>query len=71
MEDRVFINGDIVEFKGKHKWAGCIGTVEDVQERNGEARYLVGVHIPEKGIAYIGVNHSEDALKFIGNPYIT
>ena len=50
----MFELGDIVCFKAKHKWAGCLGFVEKIKQIKGEeTMIMVGVPIPMKGIAYI------------------
>lgn len=40
---------DVVQFVETHKWMGCFGFVEEIKS----GRIMVGVPIPEKGIAYI------------------
>lgn len=56
----MFELGDIVCFKAKHKWAGCLGFVEKIKQIKGEeTMIMVGVPIPMKGIAYIYVMPDE------------
>lgn len=41
----------VVQFNEQHKWAGCLGIVNEVKPWG----YLVGIPIPEQGTAYIRV----------------
>lgn len=45
----------VVQFDEQHKWAGCLGIVKEVKSWG----YLVGVPIPEQGIAYIRVERED------------
>ena len=47
----------VVQVDEGHKWAGCLGIVKEVKSWG----YLVGVPIPEQGIAYIRVE-PEDVI---------
>ena len=61
------MKNDVVQFTENHKWCGCLGIVEEVEMRDEDTRYLVGVPIPEKGQAYIYVNKSDRAIEWIGS----
>lgn len=58
---------DIVQFNENHKWCGCLGIVDEIKDcgENG-IRYMVGVPIPQQGIAYIFVMSEESAIELIG-----
>lgn len=62
----MFEKYDVVQFNEKHKWCGCIGIVTEVKEIDKDVRYMVGVQIPERGIAYIFVLKSKNAIEKIG-----
>lgn len=55
---------DVVQFSENHKWCGSLGIVTEVKETVDYIRYMVGVPIPEKGIAYIYCQ--EEDIEFIG-----
>ena len=63
---------DVVQFNEKHKWGGCYGTVERIEEQEGDTRYLVCVPVPGAseggaiGAAYIFIMKSEGVLERIG-----
>lgn len=56
----------VVQFNEKHKWIGCYGVITEVKKIGDDVRYMVGVPVPENGIAYIFVMESEYALEPIG-----
>ena len=58
--------GDVVQFVEGHKWCGCLGIVTQVKVYDDDIRYMVGVHAPEQGIAYIYVMHSSHEIERIG-----
>ena len=61
--------GDVIQFNQKHKWHGCLGIIEEVKDYAEEPeiiRYLIGVPIPSKGIAYLFVFNYESAIEYIG-----
>lgn len=52
-----FTLNDIVVFKENHKWVGCIGFINEIKpikDNNGNDTFkiMVGVPIPQKGVAY-------------------
>lgn len=51
---------DVVQFNETHKWCGCLGIINEIK---GE-KIMVGVSIPQQGIAYIYTCKEE--LEFIG-----
>lgn len=59
---------DVVQFTENHKWRGCLGIVEEVKKSsNGvDARLLIGVPVPEQGIAYIFSLLSDNDVEKIG-----
>ena len=57
---------DVVQFNEKHKWCGSLGIVTDVKNVDADTIYLIGVPIPEKGVAYIRVMKSEYVVEYIG-----
>ena len=44
---------DVVQFTENHKWCGCLGVVTEDKGCDHPRRYMIGVPIPELGIAYI------------------
>lgn len=44
---------DVVQFTEDHKWCGCLGIVTEDKGKPHPRRYMIGVQIPERGIAYI------------------
>lgn len=56
---------DVVQFNEKHKWCGSLGIVNEIRVE----RIMVGVPIPQQGVAYIFCK--EDELEYIGNAVLT
>ena len=46
---RIMEKQRVVQFNEKHKWCGCFGFVKEEKPN----RIMVGIHIPNEGIAYI------------------
>ena len=61
----------VVQFNENHKWCGCLGIITEVKEYERDAKYMVAVQIPEKGVAYIYVMESDEALEYIGKAILT
>lgn len=57
---------DVVQFNEKHKWCGCLGIVTEVKDCGNDARYMVGVPIPQKGTAFIFCMDSSKEIERIG-----
>ena len=57
---------DVVQFNEKHKWAGCLGIIDEVKDCGSDFRYMVGVPVPQQGTAYIFVMESDDSIEKIG-----
>lgn len=56
---------DAVQFTENHKWVGCFGIVTKIKDCDYHPRkYMVGVPIPEGGVAYI--YDSGDNIELIG-----
>lgn len=49
---RMTVNS-VVQFNEGHKWCGCLGIISEDKGREHPRRYMIGVPIPERGIAYI------------------
>lgn len=54
----MFELNDIVCFRENHKWVGCIGFVNEIKpitDKNGNdtLRLMIGVPVPQKGVAYV------------------
>lgn len=59
--------GDAVQFNENHEWQGCLGIIREVKDcKENGIRYMVGVPIPQQGIAFIFVMDNEEALEYIG-----
>lgn len=66
-----FQKHDVVQFNENHKWCGSLGIVTMVKKIEDDIRYKIAVPIPEKGIAYIFVSESENAIEYIGRAILT
>ena len=66
--------GSVVQFNGNHKWARCLGIVDEVKQYEKDCRYLIDVPVvPEDSIspsdtysAYIYVMESDNAITEVG-----
>ena len=67
--------GDVVQFNENHEWCGCLGIIEEKKmihneklsgEGLNDARYMIGVPIPQEGTAYIYVLESEETIEYVG-----
>ena len=63
-------HNDVVQFTEKHKWAGCFGIIDKVKECDDEEeidyRYLIGVPVPENGVAHIFSMESDEEFEVVG-----
>lgn len=66
-----FQKHDVVQFNENHKWCGSLGIITLVKKIEGDIRYRIAVPIPERGIAYIFVSESENAIEYIGRAILT
>lgn len=66
-----FQKNDVVQFNEKHKWCGSLGIITKVTETDKDVMYMIGVPIPQQGIAYIRVLDSENAVEYIGRAVLT
>lgn len=66
-----FQKHDVVQFNENHKWCGSLGIITRVKSLEDDTKYMVAVPIPEKGIAYIFVLESENAIEYIGRAVLT
>ena len=67
MEALTYKNGEVVQFNENHKWRGCLGIIEEVNEySDGTARYLIGVPVPQQGTTYIFSDTSKYEFDYIG-----
>lgn len=55
---------DVVQFNEKHKWRGSLGIISEDKGFEHPRRYLIGVPIPDSGIAYIYDDGS--SIEYIG-----
>lgn len=62
----MFKVNDVVQFTEKHKWCGCFGIISDVKEIPHDIKYLIAVPVPDKGVAYIYVLDSTEAIEYVG-----
>lgn len=62
---------DVVQFNERHKWCGSFGIITKVTEADNDTLYMIGVPIPQQGIAYIRVLDSENAVEYIGRAVLT
>ena len=66
-----FRKNDVVQFNERHKWCGSLGIITKITETDNTHMYMIGVPIPQQGIAYIRVLDSEDAIEYIGHAVLT
>lgn len=66
-----FQKNDVVQFNESHKWCGSLGIITKVTETDKDVMYMIGVPIPQQGIAYIRVLDSENAVEYIGRAVLT
>ena len=60
---------DVVQFTENHKWCGCFGIITEDKGTANPRRYMIGVPMPQQGIAYIfddGTN-----IEYIGKAVLT
>lgn len=63
----MFKAGDVVKFVEKHKWCGCLGFVKErKQYSDGRVRLMVGVPVPQQGVAYIFTMEDEKEVEYVG-----
>ena len=62
---------DVVQFNERHKWCGSLGIITKITETDNTHMYMIGVPIPQQGIAYIRVLDSENAIEYIGRAVLT
>lgn len=65
------IKDDIVQFNENHKWCGCLGIITEIKDCKDDKRYMVGVPIPQQGIAFIYVMASENSIELCGRAILT
>ena len=55
---------DVVQFTENHKWYGCFGVITEDKREGDARRYMIGVPIPQQGVAYIFDDGSN--IEYIG-----
>ena len=55
---------DVVQFTENHKWCGCFGMITEDKREEDARRYMIGVPIPQQGVAYIFDDGSN--IEYIG-----
>lgn len=58
---------DVIQFTENHKWAACLGIVNEVKELDDDVRYMIGVPIPEGGTAFIFSMESDAEFEWVGH----
>lgn len=66
VQQALYKKGDLVQFRESHKWCGCIGIITRIKECSDDIRYMIGVPIPERGIAYIFSMESANEFELVG-----
>ena len=56
---------NVVQFTERHRWCGCLGIITEVKEEGHARRYMIGVPVPQGGVAYIFDDGSN--IEYIGN----
>lgn len=62
----MFHENNVVQFTENHKWCGCLGIIREAKECGDDVKYLIGVPVPLKGIAFIFSMESENEFEYIG-----
>jgi len=57
---------DVVQFTENHKWAACLGIINEVKKLDDDVRYMIGIPIPERGTAYIYSMESDKEFELVG-----
>ena len=57
---------DVVQFTENHKWAACLGIINEVKELDDDVRYMIGIPIPEGGTAFIFSMESDEEFEVVG-----
>lgn len=57
---------DVVQFTENHKWAACLGIINEIKDCGDDIRYMIGVPIPQQGTAFIFSMESEEEFEKIG-----
>ena len=52
-DEREMKINDVVQFVAGHKWEGCFGYVDEDKGFDHPRRYMIGVPVPQQGVAYI------------------
>lgn len=60
---RMTVN-DVVQFTENHKWCGCFGVITEDKREGDVRRYMIGVPMPQQGVAYIFDDGSN--IEYIG-----
>ena len=55
---------DVIQFTENHKWCGCLGIMSEDKGEGHPRRYMIGVPIPDSGMAYIFDDGS--SIEYIG-----
>ena len=55
---------DVIQFTENHKWCGCLGIISEDKGEGHPRRYMIGVPIPDSGMAYIFDDGS--SIEYIG-----
>ena len=58
--------GDVVQFVENHKWCGCLGIINEIKPCGDDYRVMIGVPVPQQGIAYIFSMLSNNEFEYIG-----
>ena len=58
--------GSVVQFNENHKWCGSLGIVSEIKRFGPDARFMIGVPLPERGTAYIYSMESKNEFDYIG-----
>lgn len=61
-----FKRNDVVQFTENHKWAACLGIINEVKELDDDVRYMIGVPMPESGTAFIFSMESDEEFEPVG-----
>ena len=62
----MFKIGDVIQFTENHKWAGAFGFISKVRPSSEDIKYLIGVPMPDQGIAYIFSYESKNEFEKVG-----
>lgn len=57
---------DVVQFNDNHRLVGCLGIILDIEIKENDVKYKIGIPSPNGRTAYVRVLESENQIEKIG-----